>query len=172
MQPYSFVRFLPLQCNGPVPCLYCRKKKVACLPQVGVRSTDIVFVDTKPVPAPQDISPGATDIALLQFFTVFLNRNDFAGTHFDTEAIISSFQASQSLYHATLAIGSLDLRSTSSRAERKAITTKALQSYQASISAFKSEIKSSDLRKNNAALWTTFFLGIFEVGNPILFAPR
>lgn len=116
---------------------------------------------------PQGIPPGATDVALVRFFTVFLDRNDFAGTHFDTEIFISSLQASQSLYHATLAIGSLDFRSnSSSRTEQKAITTKALQSYQTSISAFKSEIKNSDLRKNDAALWTTFFLGIFEVGTP------
>lgn len=66
------------------------------------------------------------DAARAQFFTVFLARNEFAGD-LDMDAIVSSFQRSSSLYHATLAIGALDLRNVSSSPARgKVSMTEAL----------------------------------------------
>lgn len=46
---------------------------------------------------------------------------------------------------------------------RKSATTAALNSYQASISSFRTDLQLTKLTQSDAALWTTFFLGIFEL---------
>ncbi|KUJ23650.1 uncharacterized protein LY89DRAFT_728376 [Mollisia scopiformis] len=155
-----------IKCVGSRPCFYCNKRKIQCLPQASNNCANLVFVNTRSdLVADPSPAPGSEeDIALARFFTVFMERNDFAGEHLDTSGIISSFQASPSLYHATLAIGSLDLRTTSSSLkDRRAITASALLSYQTAIKSFKSDMQHSDVRRSHAALWTTFFLGLFEL---------
>lgn len=159
-----------IKCAGPSPCLYCKKKKIKCFPQASEPSTNVVFVNTRARPDPgaaqvsRGVRPTGQDAALTQFFTVFITRNDFSGGDLDMNAIVSCFQHSSSLYHAALAIGALDLRSiSSSPSDRRVVTAIALISYQISITNFSLEIQSSDIGENDAALWTTFFLGLFEL---------
>lgn len=166
-------RFLLFQCTGPPPCLYCSKKKLECRPQARDLGTEMVFINTRLKPTvnpPNGMSLKGEDIALARFFTVFISRNDFAGTHFDTDGIVCSFQTSSSLYNAAVAIGSLDLRnSSSSLVERRGVTASALQSYQKSVTTLRDDMKCTEIRQSDAALWTTFFLGLFEVCVPMFY---
>lgn len=85
------------------------------------------------------------------------------------ETITSQFQTSPGLHHVFIAIGALSLSRTSGK-ERKEMTCKALLEYRTSLNAFRAEIRGNGTPLNtNSGLWTTFFLGIFEVNNHIPF---
>jgi hypothetical protein len=99
------------------------------------------------------------------FFSDFLVRNDF-GTGLDFGTIVSQFQKTPSLYHATIAVGALDLSKkqlVSSARGGKDAAVAPFVAYHTSISEFQNEIVSKSLLLNDVNLWTTFFLGIFEV---------
>lgn len=74
------------------------------------------------------------------------------------------------MYHASIALGALDL---SRRPvpilplERKDAAVGALTAYHTSIARLKTEIVSNNTPRD-VNLWTTFFLGLFEVGNRYL----
>jgi len=99
------------------------------------------------------------------FFTEFIVKNDFAGGALDLEAVIHAFQTSSSLFHASVAVAALDRSKNHllTLAERRTASMTALSSYQSSISNIRVEIQGTKLINNDAPLWTTFFLGIFEV---------
>lgn len=107
----------------------------------------------------------ASNKFIIHFFSEFILKNDFAGASLDLDAIIPAFQTSPSLYHASAAVAALDMskKSLYSSTERRSATVAALTAYQNSINSFRAEIQDTKLNKNDAALWTTFFLGIFEV---------
>jgi hypothetical protein len=98
------------------------------------------------------------------FFSAFLVRNDFACGALDLDTIIYEFQRSPSLFQASIAVGALDLRNSSTKpGERKEAELIALTSYRASINKFQDEIQATQIKHNSACLWTTLFLGLFEV---------
>lgn len=99
------------------------------------------------------------------FFSVFIVRNDFSGGSLDMDGIVANFQSSPSLYHAAIAVGALHTskETLSSLKERRVATVIALSSYKSSLVSFQEEIQLRDIKKNDAALWTTLFLGLFEV---------
>lgn len=74
------------------------------------------------------------------------------------------------MYHASIALGALDL---SRRPvpilplEGKDAAVGALTAYHTSITKLKAEIVSNNTPRD-VNLWTTFFLGLFEVGNRYL----
>ncbi|KAE8448722.1 hypothetical protein EG329_008937 [Mollisiaceae sp. DMI_Dod_QoI] len=158
-----------IKCVGTPPCTYCNKKKLECVPQAGGRDTGMIFVSgptirRKAVGPAHSISIKEPESSLSRFFSVFIVKNDFAGQNLDIDDIASSFQTSSSLYHAAVAIGAMDLRSVSSSlADRRSATIRALESYQTSITTFNSDIQSSDICQSDAAMWTTLFLGLFEL---------
>lgn len=130
----------------------------------------MVFVNTRSnlnpdiADPPRGIPCKASDAFLAQFFSVFIAKNDFAGGNLDMDAIVSCFQTSSSLYHCARAIGALDIRNAASSAtERREATMDALLSYRNSIANFRSEIQVQTIAENDSALWTSFFLGLFEV---------
>jgi hypothetical protein len=114
---------------------------------------------------PKQMRQTPTNVHIAHFFSEFLVKNDFAGGSLDLDNIIPSFQTSPSLYHASIAVAALDMSKNTllPSTQRKSATVAALTSYQASINNFSIGIQKTKLNKNNAALWTTFFLGIFEV---------
>jgi hypothetical protein len=99
------------------------------------------------------------------FFTNFLIRNDFAVGSLDLDTIISQFQSIPSLYHASVAVGALDFANAfpSLSKEKRAATLKALDSYRTSVVKFQAEIQCTRIQKSDSCLWTTLFLGLFEV---------
>ena len=104
------------------------------------------------------------------FFAAFLLRNDFAGVSLDLDTITSQFQSTPSLYHASIAVGALDISNTFtySTSEKKAARLEALTSYRASVINFQTEIQCTSIKQSDACLWTTFFLGLFEVSGPFI----
>lgn len=81
------------------------------------------------------------------------------------DGIVANFQSSPSLYHAAIAVGALNASKEmlAPAEERRAATVAALSSYRTSLVEFQEEIRCRDIKKNDAALWTTLFLGLFEV---------
>ena len=99
------------------------------------------------------------------FFSAFLATNDFGG-ELDLDTIIGQSQISSSLHHALIAVGALDLskkRQFCRVVEVKSARLDALKAYRTSIIDFQTEIGSRELQKSAANLWTTLFLGLFEV---------
>ena len=88
----------------------------------------------------------------------------------DLGTIISEFQRSPSMYHASIALGALDLSRRpvpTLPPERKDAAVGAFTAYHTSIAKLKAEIVSNKPPRD-VNLWTTFFLGLFEVGNRYL----
>jgi hypothetical protein len=112
------------------------------------------------------VPEGSPDLFIKHFFSGFLARNDFGG-HLDLGTIISEFQRSPSMYHASIALGALDLSRMPMRnlpPERKNAAVGAFTAYNTSIAKLKAEILSNNTPRD-VNLWTPFFLGLFEVGN-------
>jgi hypothetical protein len=160
------------QCEGLPPCLYCVKKRQKCVPQVVLQKSGEIFVNISgPLKAsgqPQnlDMNPSVPEDKFIKhFFSSFLVRNDLGGT-LDLETIISSFQESPSLYNVILALGAFDLKGklTTASDERKGTSLVAFSAYRTSIIAFQAEIENKGVLEKKSNLWTTFFLGLFEVG--------
>jgi hypothetical protein len=102
------------------------------------------------------------------FFSHFLVRNDFGAT-LDLGTIISQFQKSPSLYHASIAVGALDMsRRPLAHIKSKDAALSALTAYHTSITIFQTEIEGKNVCLNDINLWTTLFLGLFEVSEPSL----
>jgi hypothetical protein len=105
---------------------------------------------------------------LNNFFSHFLVRNYFGAT-LDLGTIISQFQKSPSLYHASIAVGALDMsRRPLSHIKSKDAALSALTAYHTSITIFQTEIEGKNVCLNDINLWTTLFLGLFEVSEPSL----
>lgn len=71
------------------------------------------------------------------------------------------------MYHASIALGALDLSRMPMRnlpPERKNAAVGAFTAYNTSIAKLKAEILSNNTPRD-VNLWTPFFLGLFEVGN-------
>ena len=106
------------------------------------------------------------DLFIGFFFSSFLANNDFSGSALDLSTITSQFQSSPSLYNACIAVGALGFGKKLPIGESAASTVGALKAYRTSISSFQKEIDTDGFLHYEACLWTTFFLGIFEVCTP------
>jgi hypothetical protein len=70
------------------------------------------------------------------------------------------------MYHASIALGALDLSREmllTTPLQKKDAVVGALTAYHISVAKLKTEIVSKSLPQE-VNLWTTFFLGLFEVG--------
>jgi hypothetical protein len=134
----------------------------------------VIFVSQAPVVVvkypPSSLCPSVPQDTVTRcghhFFTTFLARNDFTGGTLDLDTIRSQFQSIPSLYHAAIAVGAIDLRCSlpPSVLHKRTTRLEALNSYRASIIEFQKEIQCKERTRSNGYLWTTFFLGLFEVG--------
>jgi hypothetical protein len=174
-----------IKCEGGPPCRYCIKRKQQCVPQEIQPQACLVFVN---VSAPSKrshclspatslpvlrlcpkVSEGSPTLFVKHFFSDFLARNDFGGP-LDLGTVISEFQRSPSLYQASIALGALDLSKRpllTMPLGRKDASVGALTAYHTSIAQLKDEIV-SNRGPRDVNLWTTFFLGLFEVGQQCL----
>ncbi|GFF97656.1 hypothetical protein IFM53868_09276 [Aspergillus udagawae] len=169
-----------IKCEGGPPCRYCIKRKQQCVPQEIQPQASLVFVN---VSAPSKrshclspatslpvlrlcpkVSEGSPTLFVKHFFSDFLARNDFGGP-LDLGTVISEFQRSPSLYQASIALGALDLSKRpllTMPLGRKDASVGALTAYHTSIAQLKDEIV-SNRGPRDVNLWTTFFLGLFEL---------
>jgi hypothetical protein len=69
------------------------------------------------------------------------------------------------LYNAAIAVAALDIRRQSTLSHKSPEAT-ALRYYRAAISCVQTELVDCDVGINDSVLWSTFFLGMFEVGHP------
>ncbi|CZT12324.1 uncharacterized protein RCO7_09046 [Rhynchosporium graminicola] len=170
-----------IKCEGGSPCSYCLKKKVTCIPPPAPKIAGVVFVNdncstSSSSKLPSEASEQAVIISksmpqpestnfISYFFTVFIVRNDFSGGRLDRDGIVANFQSSPSLYHAAMAVGALNASKDkfAPARESRAATVAALSSYKTSLVSFQDEIRDRDIGTNDAALWTTLFLGLFEL---------
>lgn len=97
------------------------------------------------------------------FFTNFLFQNSF-GAPLDFKCIASEFQISPSLYNALIAVGALELsRKPHLYIKSKDAAVKAITAYNSSIAQFQRQITGKGASLKTLNLWTTLFLGLFEV---------
>jgi len=106
-------------------------------------------------------------ILLDHFFTSFMKRNSFTGASKpDLDGLIVGFQSSRGLCDAIIAVSALDIsRSHASKVclSQRNTESRALAAYQASVLATQAEIEGNTILTNEHTIWTTFFLGLFEL---------
>lgn len=101
------------------------------------------------------------------FFSEFISTHDFIGSeHLDVTTIASLQQSHPSMRNAISAVAMLDAsrRSQSlSSTQRRAVSLMALKAYRQSLVVLQKDLEAMCLLGSDACLWSTFFLGIFEV---------
>jgi hypothetical protein len=104
------------------------------------------------------------------FFTTFLVNNNFAGASLDLDTIKSQFQSIPSFHYAAIAVGAINLGNLHpfSAVRKETARLEALKAYRVSVVEVQREIQGLASTEDNACLWTTFFLGLFEVRNSFL----
>ncbi|KAH8593573.1 hypothetical protein B0O99DRAFT_596081 [Bisporella sp. PMI_857] len=173
-----------IKCQGGFPCQFCRQNKRLCVPPSPQNDSAIVFINQtdgsqlpyKPEQESQVIStllslpPKIKSDTVTQltghFFTGFLDTNDFTDNRIMSERISSLYQSSRSLYHALVSIAALDASKHAtgwSTREVKAVELAAFNSYHISMVALSIDLKEDRLITNDACLWSTFLLSIFEL---------
>ncbi|KAL3424964.1 hypothetical protein PVAG01_04245 [Phlyctema vagabunda] len=177
-----------IKCDGGVPCNYCQKKKQTCVQPVPATSSKVIFVNSSLPEKPSSphidsrdsltqrrqqpritysVSSQTVETFTHHFFSIFLVNNDFAGgPTLDIDTIVSQFQSNNGLHQAVIAVGALDFarkQSAPSVPSSKAPFIKALSAYRDSVIATQVELTQKTFLRNDATLWTTFFLGMFEL---------
>lgn len=102
-----------------------------------------------------------------------MTAHDFVGSQYlDIGTVALLRQSNLSLRNATLAIAALDASRRSrvlSSSERDRAGISALKTYRMSLATLRHDLGENESLKSDACLWTTFFLGIFEVTQPLVF---
>lgn len=169
-----------IKCEGGLPCVNCLKKDRKCIPHTISTKTRAVFVNlSAPVgqsdrlsvipslPQPRSNPSASHDKFFRHFFSGFLIKNNL-GMELDLDTIVSGFQSSPSLYNAILALGASEMsktlsRSTGEKQSNMKSTSVALEAYRTSVVKFQAEIDNKSVFLTESSLWTTFFLGLFEL---------
>lgn len=89
--------------------------------------------------------------------------NNFTGRPFDGfQDVCSLLDSSPSLYNAAIAVAAMDVKRQRIPSP-KYPEASALQYYRTAISSVQTELVDRNVGANDSILWSTFFLGIFEV---------
>ena len=89
--------------------------------------------------------------------------NNLTGRPFDGfDDVCSLLDSSPSLYNAAIAVAAMDVRHQRIPSP-KSPEASALQCYRTAISSVRTELVDRNVGANDSILWSTFFLGIFEV---------
>jgi hypothetical protein len=89
--------------------------------------------------------------------------NNFTGRPFDGfDDVCSLLDSSPSLYNAAIAVAAMDVRRQRIPSLRSPEAS-ALQHYRTAISSVQTELVDRNVGANDSILWSTFFLGVFEV---------
>lgn len=111
----------------------------------------------------------------LYYFDIFIQRNNFTGRERSFLVDVKSLmkvahrpgEPGSPLLSAVLALGSMQMHNLSVDAKRHVSLRFALESYAQSISGLRDAVSSisghMDVPTRAGILWTTFFLGLFEV---------
>lgn len=166
-----------IQCDGEIPCSTCVRLKKACMPQQPRNAQDVKFVTFvaapdsgilrhSDIPSPIQSPP---NVHFKDHFITFLINCRFT-EQFSVLApdILPLIESSGPLLDIALAIGALEVSrksSVRSLSQQNDPGRTALLLYGRSIRAFGSAIAVPGFQPGEEALWTTFFLGLFEVSS-------
>ena len=176
--PHCSICSRSFQCEEGFPCKRCLRTGRPCALPKAEKSTITIgdtfysatHVRSRALPLHaatvimQSIAPDPTSRYLTHFHSSFLRSNVVIGRPWDEfQDVQSLLQDSPGLYSVAIAVGALDSR-TRSCCGHPPHSASALHYYKAAISAVQPELAEPNLRTNETVLWSTFFLGIFEVG--------
>lgn len=106
---------------------------------------------------PDDVSRYVT-----HFYTALLRRIGLAGPADQFRDVMPLLRESSALQQALVAVSALDAEKHNPKS-RHTGSGSALEHYRAGISSVQSELSNPNLRTNVSVLWSTFFLGLFEL---------
>ena len=107
------------------------------------------------------------------FFSSFICSNNFTGNSSDSLYDVRSLiHESPGLRNALTAVAAMDIRRRGlAPAPAKLTKSDALCYYRVAISSMRKELVEYDVIANDSVLWSTFFLGMFEVSQSVCFYP-
>ena len=169
-----------MKCVGGFPCDHCTLTKRICSGRADSNGKRIPFIDhfnrRGKILARSSTPNPTSSIVNLQhrrsqyvayFFSHFLARNSFSGKPGADFAVLSSLaQVSPSLHYAVLAVSALHISEPNTRLRTQTQRLRrcdALEAYEKSVNLLRSDLARLSLAHDDSALWTTFFLGVFEV---------
>ncbi|KAB5566309.1 fungal-specific transcription factor domain-containing protein [Coniochaeta sp. 2T2.1] len=168
-----------LKCDGGQPCNHCQRRDRQCVYQAGksiinldqarVR-TSTNFQVTRGVLTTKHSSPSPPLrcpilYRQLYYFDVFVQRNTFVASTASYDTDIKKLLGTESgsyLTHAVTALGALQSSKLNS-STRKEDSYTALQAYSSSVIALQETMTHSNSPSRLHVLWTTLFLGLFEL---------
>jgi len=176
------------QCSGGFPCAYCNRVGKTCIaPRTQPHNQDLIFVHlgdpsqvypSKGKPrTPVSVALAVPPVISLDlhtklskhFFSVFIQTNDFTGAKsLNLNLIEHLWQTNSGLREAIVAVAALDASrrsQTLSYGEKGVVATTALKAYKKALVSLQTDLDCQMILSSDACLWSTFFLGIFEV-NP------
>ncbi|KAL3485698.1 hypothetical protein BJX62DRAFT_32922 [Aspergillus germanicus] len=160
-----------IKCEGGVPCRYCTRKAVPCVPQQQVDGK-VVFVQQR-----QPNNRGAACLTnvvkrdqstrFLDAFVLFLQQNAFtSGFSVIVSDLLPLIPTSPVLRHAVIAVGALHAKRNSFEREpvgEDPSPVTAVASYHTSMVALQACLGDDNVIQRDDVLWATFFLGLFEL---------
>ena len=172
------------QCSGEQPCSNCGKKKLSCSYNTSASANKpVVFVKTgkhstvntvafkRTIPAPV-AGPGVDDTCYFYCFEVFSRRNNITGKkeHFaDDVKHLSGSHAAQFFLDSLRALGALQAAKLLPRedARRRNHVYSSVVFYAKAVASLRESLEMSQDTmsdsKRTTLLWTTLFLGMYEV---------
>ena len=166
-----------VQCEG-FPCKRCSKAGRICTfhepGQTGIRlggfgrsgfktgSSNAVAFPAHPSHISRLMLPDQHCSLLTHFYVSFLSLNSFTGRSDGFQSVHALLRDSPTLFNAAIAVSALHVRGQDS-ALRLPRTNVALRSYMAAVCGLRRNLDDRDQRLDDSTLWSTFFLGIFEV---------
>jgi hypothetical protein len=176
------------KCRGGFPCAYCNRVGKTCIaPRTQPHHQELIFVHlgNPSQVCPSKGKPGTTvSVALAvppvisldlhtklskHFFSVFIQANDFTvAKSLNLNLIEHLWQTNSGLREAIVAVAALDASrrsQTISYGKKGGIATTALKAYRKALLSLQTDLDCQMILSSDACLWSTFFLGIFEV-NP------
>ena len=177
------------KCHGGIPCQNCTRTQQPCEAPTKSTGFTLTYVEvtgnmamrmkvcrSTPLTAepdglsiPQALAQKTNDNGIPYFFTSFLVMNNFTNRRVPViTELLSMMQDAPALRAAVCAVAachrSQEGPTTLSRVDQKNETMQTLQLYGESVCHVKRLISSNAFMEDEAASWTTFFLGLFEVG--------
>ncbi|KAF2446732.1 hypothetical protein P171DRAFT_238217 [Karstenula rhodostoma CBS 690.94] len=169
-----------IKCHGGIPCDYCRRTTQTCesptkpttfMPVfVGetvnkARSKQVIHTAVRPTGFPflQSPTPPAYENNLLYFFRSFLTMNNLSNDRLPVVADLINFMADAPALRDAIFAVAVHHRGQQSPKVISTSDYQALQSYGRSVRHIKDLITTDTFSNDPSALWTTFFLGLFEL---------
>jgi hypothetical protein len=101
------------------------------------------------------------------FFSVFIQKNDFTvAKSLNLNLIEHLWQTNSGLREAIVAVAALDASRRSqalSYGKKSVVATTALKAYKKALLSLQTDLNCQMILSSDACLWSTFFLGLFEV---------